>query len=500
MIDPTLVYSTYLGGSDQDQSLAVAVDASGNAYLTGFTGSSNFPITPDAFQTVHSAPISSDVFVSKLNASGSALIYSTYLGGGEGYGIAVDAEDSAYVTGFTNSSDFPTTPSAFQTTFVGAFGGFDPFVTKLNHDGSALLYSTYLGEGGAAGIAVDSSGSAYITGTTLSPDFPTTPGAFQTVPGTSGLGRVQDGFVSKLNAAGSALAYSTFLGSTDTGGNGIAVDASGNAYVVGITNASEFPTTPGAFQKTPRGGFVVKLNEAGSALIYSTFIGGNGYNSAYAIALDKDGNAYITGLTSSPDFLTTPGAFQRTCQGCVPDKVIGDAFITKLNAAGSALVYSTYLGAGQTLGLGIAVDADGNAYVSGNTNSYRFPRTREAFQTVYGGGITDAFLTKLKADGSALLYSSYLGGNDIDNSTGIAVDALGRAYIVGYTFSSNFPVTSGGFQTTFGGAEDGFISRFDLIGPPTDKDQCKDEGWEVFTIPRKFTNQGECVSYVETGK
>jgi Beta-propeller repeat len=469
VIDPVLSYATYLGGSGEDLGSGIAVDAAGNAYVTGQTESTNFPTTLGAFQTAQPGFV--NVFVSKLNAAGSALLYSTYLGGTQsaahvGRAIAVDASGNAYITGFTGAADFPTTPGAFQTT-IG--GNFDAFVAKLNPTGSALLYSTFLGgssdDGGfdRGGIAVDAVGNAYVTGETISADFPTTPGAFQPTPGY-GFGRVQDAFVSKLNATGSALVYSTYLGATDTAGYTIAVDAAGNAYVAGFTNSADFPTTPGAFSSSG-GGFITKLSAAGSALVYSTRLSGADFCSG--IAVDTSGNAYVTGLTRSPDFPTVH-PLQPTLHSSG-----GNAFVAKLTPDGTALVYATYLGGSGTVvsrpprppvtfgdtGLGIAIDAAGNAYVTGNTSSSDFPITSDAFQTTFGGGFGDAFVSKLNATGSALLYSTYLGGNDIDNGTGIVVNAAGNAYVAGYSFSSNFPTTSDAFQTTFGGVVDAFVVK-----------------------------------------
>jgi len=329
----------------------------------------------------------------------------------------------------------------------------------------------------ASGIAVDAAGNAYVAGNTDSPDFPITPGAFQASLRGSG-----NAFVSKLNAAGSALLYSTYLGgSTSPEGSAfgmgvaISVDASGSAYVIGITDCSDFPITPGAFQTTYGGGFldavVTELNATGSALVYSTYLGGSGEDQGFAIALDSLGNAYVTGSTASSDFPITPGAFQTTYGGR------GDAFVSKLNAAGSALVYSTYLGGrGFDGGSGIALDVLGNAYVTGSTTSSSFPTTPGAFQTAPGGGL-DAFVSKLNTDGSALLYSTYLGGRGQDlagNGPGsipagkpIAVDAAGNAYVTGTTQSSNFPITTGAFQTRFRGLEDAFISKFSFGGDTT---------------------------------
>src|SRR3989442_681315 len=249
VIDPVLFYSTYLGGSGSEEGLGIAVDTAGNAYVTGPTYSTNFPTTPGAFQTTFGGDI--DAFVTKLNPIGSALVYSTYLGGSardEAMGIALDAAGNAYVTGNTFSSDFPTSPGAYQTTFGGGLSVGDAFVAKLDPTGSALIYSTYLGGSGddrGWGIALDSSGNAYVVGATSSTDFPTTPGAFQTIFG----GGPSDAFVAKLNPIGSALVYSTYLGgSDDHKGCGIAADGiSGpNAYLTGETASTDFPTTSSA--------------------------------------------------------------------------------------------------------------------------------------------------------------------------------------------------------------------------------------------------------------
>lgn len=463
IIDPVLVYSTYLGGGpDFDHGFNIAVDSAGNAYVIGTTINTNFPTTPGSFDTTQNSFF--DAFVTKLNPTGSGLVYSTYLGGGggdEGDGITLDSTGSAYVTGETNSTDFPTTVGAFQTT---APGGGDAFVTKLNATGSALLYSTCLGgsDGEDFGfeIALDSAGSAYVTGGTKSTDFPTTLGAFQATFGGGNF----DVFVTKLNAAGSApLLYSTYLGGSgedDVGG--IALDSAGFAYVTGATGSTNFPTTVGAFQTTFIGlqdAFVTKLNPTGSGLVYSTYLGGD--SAGGDIAVDTVGNAYVVGNTASTSFPTTFGAFQTTAPGN------GDAFVTKLNALGSALVYSTYLGgsSGGETGFGIALDSAGSAYVTGDTGSSDFPTTSDAFQTAFGGGSLDAYMTKLNAAGSALVYSTYLGGSKFDGADGIAVDSAGSAYVTGGTESTNFPTTPGAFQTASGGGEDAFVTK---ISNPTD--------------------------------
>jgi hypothetical protein len=457
IIDPVLAYSTYLGGGDVDFPGAIAVDAAGNAYVTGLTWSSNFP-TANPLQAAHGGGCC-DAYVAKLNAAGSALAYSTYLGGnGVDFprAIAVDAAGNAYVTGRTESPNFPMV-NAVQAAFRGGSGG-DAYVTKLNADGSALAYSTYLGgssrdEGTA--IAVDAAGNAYVTGWIVSNDFPTA----NPVQAAHG-GGFGDAFVTKLNAAGSGLIYSTYLGGSDSEyGEGITVDAVGSAYVTGLTASTNFPTTS-PVQAAYGGGifdaFVVKLNPSGSARVYSTYLGGSGRDGGYGITVDASGSAYVTGSTNSPNF-PTASPLQAVYGGG-----ISDAFLTKVNPAGSALAYSTYLGGSGDDWRGslydIAVDGAGNAYITGSTNSLNFPTTRP-LQTAFGGGDSDAFVAKLNPAGSALAYSTYMGGSGRDEGLGIAVDAAGNAYVAGSTDSRNFPTTSP-VQAVYGGGDlDAFVAK-----------------------------------------
>jgi len=788
IIDPVLAYSTYLGGRGEDTGYAISVDSAGNAFVTGATYSEDFPTTPGALQTKGTA------FVSKLNTSGTALLYSTYIGGSSseaGFGITVDGSGNAYVTGYTNSSDFPVTQDAFQTDYAL---GSDAFVTKLNPSGSTLLYSTYLGgnfnDAGLA-ITVDSRGSAYVTGSTSSKDFPTKnplPSSLTSNFSVEGDARFRPRttlapatlpFVTKLNATGAALVYSTYLyqgsqlGSLD-GGSGIAVDAAGNAYVAGATSTKNFPVTAGAFQKHFGGevdGFVVKLNSRGDSLIYSTYLGGGGPDGCGAIALDSAGNVYVTGSTNSSTFPTTAGAFQpangdsasfkstdggitwkainaglsdttvkalaidplnpstlyagtsrltfggsvfkstnggadwsasvglpdsivnviavdpknpsivyagtgfnffggglfkstdggdswsgsglpqfpidvlfidpltpstiyvgaaggiykstdggmsgrllqtgptlnasgtllaidtqspatlyvgtnagvrkstdggdswsdanfklpvggyvgllaidpknssilyaRTSDGLLSKSTDGggswvaagqvdsfisflvfdpqtpstlyavtyegifkstdggdswsklmltqtginalvidhknpatlyvgarssaDAFVTKLNPAGSGLVYSTYLGGvADDDGYGIAIDSSGAAFITGASHSINFPITRDALQVSLSGSDTqepDAFIARLNPAGTALVYSTYLGGEGDDSGKKIAVDSSGNAYVTGYTQSKNFLTTQDSFQRVASGERDAFIIKIRMLAP-----------------------------------
>jgi len=444
VIDPVLVYSTYVGGSGSESGSGITVDGAGSAYVTGCTDSADFP-TQDPHQTYQGA---GDAFVTKLSPDGGSLVYSTFLGGGGGdcgRSISVDGEGGAYVAGDTTSTDFPT-----QDPYQTDQGGQDAFVTKLSPSGSALVYSTYLGGSGTdfgSDTKVDGEGSAYVTGGTDSMDFPTQ-GPYQTDQG----GR--DAFVTKLSPSGGSLVYSTYLGgSGDDGGNGIAVDGVGSAYVTGGTSSTDFPTQ-GPYQ-TDQGGqdvFVTKLATNGSSLVYSTYLGGNGpWEVGTGLAVDGAGSAYVTGHTDSTDFPTLGPS--QTYQGA------GDVFVTKLAANGDSLLYSTYLGgSGADYGSGIAVDGAGSAYVTGDTLSTDFP-AQDSYQTDQGGG--DAFVTKLAPSGGAFLYSTYLGGSLMDRGKGIAVDGAGSAYATGYTLSTDYP-TRDPYQTDQGG-QDAFVTKLAVV-------------------------------------
>ncbi len=465
IIDPVLSYSTYLGGSGNDSDSAVKVDAAGNIYVTGSTTSANYP-TLNPFQSTYHGGGLDEAFVTKLNPAGTALLYSTYLGGtgpDDANALAIDANGNAYITGSTGSTNFPVTAGAFQRSFGG--GAEDVFVTKLNPSGSGLVYSTYLGgtdDDSGAGIVLDGAGNAYITGDTASIDFPTTASAYS---------RTQLGFdsayLAKLNASGTALVYSTYLGADvnpdDTGGNtyavAIALDGAGNAYITGETDSMSYPVTAGAFQRTYSGGtgdaFVAKLNPAASgaaSLVYSSFLGGSGVDCGAGIAVDSAGNAYVAGTTESVDF-PTANPFQSANGGGD-----ADAFVTKVNAAGTALVYSTYLGGlNEDDGAAIVVDAAGDAYVAGTTNSNNFP-TLNAIQASRGGSF-DSWVTKFSPSGTTLVYSTYLGGSLDEGANALTVDPSLNVYITGNTDSTNYPTTTGAYQGTLGGISNGFISK-----------------------------------------
>jgi hypothetical protein len=472
IIDPVLIYSTYLGGSGFDQGYAIAVDSLGNSYVTGQTAAIDFPITAGAFQTEYGG---GDAFVAKLNPSGSELVYSTYLSSASGNGIAVDPAGNSYITGDAGPLSFPTTAGAFQTAPVG----YDAFVTKLNPAGSALVYSARFGgnfDDFSRGIALDGTGNAYITGWTVcrstSCTFPTV-NAFQ----PNFAGGNNDAFVTKVDSSGSSLVYSTYLGGgkiingTEDWGEAIAVDNTGSAYVTGYTYSPDFPVTAGAFDTSRAGldAFITKFTPDGAALVYSTFLGGAGRELGQGIAVDANLNAYVTGITESFDspftsvyegFPVTSGAFQT--------KGSYDAFVTKLNSKGSALVYSTYLGgsAGVDRGWAIALDDAGNACVTGDTASINFP-VSNPIQAVYGGGLSDAFVTKLNSSGSGLVYSTFLGGSLPDEGRGIACKGS-DVFVTGDTSSSNFPTSNPLQVNNAGGLEhhdDAFVVRIGDLAP-----------------------------------
>jgi Abnormal spindle-like microcephaly-assoc'd, ASPM-SPD-2-Hydin/Beta-propeller repeat/Cep192 domain 4 len=443
VIDPTLSYSTYLGGTGTDNAFGIAVDSSGNAYIAGQTSSLDFPIK-GAFQGSNNG--GTDAFIAKLSADGSSLVYSTYLGGsGTDYAraIAVDANGSAYVTGATNSTNFPVTPGVKQLTLIG---GYDAFVTKLGADGSSLSYSTYLGSSDddiGNAIAVDSAGDTFIAGSTASPKFPVTKSAFQTT-----LSGGTDAFFIELNpTATSPAIYGTFLGgSGDDSANGIAIDSSGKAYITGQTASSNFPVTLGVQQTTLGGStdaFAAKLDPAQAgipSLVYSTYLGGAGDDIGYGIALDSSNDAYIAGSTDSATYPVTTGVVQTTLGGGT------DAFVSELNPDGTGLVYSTFLGgAGDDAAKAIALDPAGNAIVAGSTASTDFPTLfpiQASCGSTAGFSCDDAFAASLGPGGTALNYSTFLGGGLHDEIDAVAVDSSANAYVAGSTVSTDFPTVN----------------------------------------------------------
>jgi len=390
------------------------------------------------------------------------LVYATYLGGSDydrGEGIAVDADRNVYVCGIAESTAFPTTTGAYDTTHNGGFG--DLFVTKVKAGGSTLVYSTFIGGNDndhAKSIAINASGDVYVTGYTSSNDFPVTVTGFDTT-----LGFNTDAFVLKLGSTGNTLLYSTYLGGSDyDAGWGVAVDSGGIAYVVGSTRSSGFPTTADAYDRSHNQGrdiFVTKMNPTGSALLYSTFIGGGSDDYGNAIAVDGSGNAYITGMTASTNYPTTSTAYDKSSNGD------WDLCLTKLAADGGSLVYSTYIGGSKAEDAqSIAVDAKGAAYLTGRTLSSDYPVTAGAYDRSYNGSLYDVFVTKVLPSGGGLAYSTFLGGGYSDMGTGIAVDVDGNSYVGGTVSSLDFPTTSDAYSSVRADTMDFFIAKFDSAG------------------------------------
>ncbi len=453
VIDPVLVFSSYFGGNGDDFGVGVKLDPAGNIYICGRTGSTNFSGNPVP-GTPSGQPLNGTgtaAFVAKISSSGT-LIFSTYVGGTDdkafGAGVGVDSNGNVYLAGSTSAADFPT-KNAIQSAYQGST---DAFVLELNSSGSALVYSTYLGGSEldyAETMEVDGNGNAYVTGATSSTNFPTK-NAMQAAYGGGG----EDAFAAKIAAGGTALIYSTYIGGNSGDfSNGLAIDSSGNLYVFGDTASTNFPLM-NPFQPIYGGGgadgWITKLGPTGN-LLYSTYLGGTGGDSVRGARVDASGNLYLAGNTSSPNFPIL-NAIQPSYGGGA-----NDAFVTVLNPTGSALLYSTYIGGnGEDDAYDLRLDALGNVYIAGQTYSTNFPVVNPIQSSNAGGD--DAFLTKINSTGSAILFSTYLGGAGTDYARQIAIDPASRVYIIGATASSNFP-TVAPLQGTFGGGpEDAFLA------------------------------------------
>ncbi len=456
VIDPTISYCSYLGGTSTTAITGVALDSSANLYVTGWTQAVDFP-THGAYQAVNAGGV--DVIVAKINAAGSGLLYASYIGGNgydKGAAIAVDNLGQAYITGSTASTNFPLVSSNRAT----RGGSTTAFVLKLNAAGNLLLYSGYLGgtnwETGTA-IAVDSSYNAYIAGDTQSTDFPTKKGT-QTV-----IGGGMDAFITKLDPTG-AYAFSTFLGGAgNEHAGGIAVDSLGNIFVAGGTSSANFPVLSPiqASLAGTQNAFVAKYSYL-NAVAFSTYFGGAGstMQQANAIALDSGGNPYIAGVTTSSSFPVTGTAFQTTLNG------IQSAFVTKMTLNGSAVVYSTYLGGDVSdWASAIAVSAAGNAYVAGWTSSVNFPQLG-AVQAAFGG-MTDAFVSEFNSTGNGLLFSTYYGGSQSDSINALALDGNANIFTGGQTASMDLPLLLPLESTTIASSTGWFLRLGVTAGPPT---------------------------------
>ncbi len=458
VIDPLLLYSTYLGGSQADEVLGVAIDPGGNTYFTGYTASTEFPLAGAIRTTVQGI---SEAFITKLSFDGNFVLYSTFIGGEQedkSQAIAVDLNGVAYITGVTTSFGFPATNGALQQNFSGAPN--DAFMLKLNAAGNQILYATYLGTGDTEdrgnGIAVDVSGNWVVVGDTRSTGLPTTPGAIKRTNNGS-----TDGFVIKFNA-NSDVVFLTYLGGTsDEGLNGVALDYGSEIYVVGATLSNDFPTTPGAYDTSANGGadaFVAKISQNGKKLQWSTYFGSDGFDIGLGIALEPGGRVLVTGRagSSTNPFPTTGQAYRTTTGG------IEDGFVARFNTTGTKLLMSTLIGtSAQDWAADVKPAPGGFVVVSGQTKSNNFPSTTDAFQ--FGVNFNgDVFIQVLAPLGNAFTFSSILGGTNEDVPREMAMDAFGSYYVVGQTYSGNYP-TQNALDTTFGGNFDGFITKFNGV-------------------------------------
>ncbi|MFN7935246.1 MAG: SBBP repeat-containing protein [Bryobacteraceae bacterium] len=482
VIDPVVVFATYVGQQRYDAGMRVVSDPSGNVYAAGYTIDFNFRPTPGALTTPPGAQDAANVLITKLTPDGRSAIYTTYIGGDSSdhaLGLATDSAGNLYIAGSTASRDYPVTSSAYQrlpgnsANVFTAWG--DCFVTKLNPAGNSLIYSTFIGSTGleaCTALAVDAAGNAYVTGSTTSQSFPRTEGAYQTLFNFGNASPPMESFVAKLDSSGSRLLYSTFVG-----GNGkdiasaIAVDSAGNAYVAGATLSTNFPTTQGAFQSVRRTNnptrlqpdvFLLKLNSTGSELVYSTLLGGSDVDEAFGMALGPDGSAYVCGSTQSSDFPVTAQAYQTAFKGTggTKDRIFdaGDAFAAKFNPSGTALEYATFVGGTKDdRALNCALDAAGNLHLVGHTLSTDFPVSTDATQRTFGGTeernypFGDAFYARIGSTGRTLLYSTYFGGKGEDAAAGLYLDKDGSAFLTGATNSVDLAVTPGVVQRVYGG-------------------------------------------------
>jgi len=467
VIDPTLIFSTLLGGPGYEEGIDITVDPSGCSYVTGYTKNSLFDITPGALDVSYN--LGTDVFVSKFSKDGSRLLYSTFIGGGdydEGLGIRLDDEGNIYVGGLTNSSDFPTTTGAFDET---ANGDMDLFLLKIDPTGTKLEFSSLVGGSDAdlfRGLDVDDNGYVYASGETNSSDFPTTNGTFdETHNGDF------DIFLLKMEANGSSLVYSTFVGDVGADiGAGVEVDGSGNSYVAGYTNSTSFPTTAGAYDRSHddhNDVFAFKMNPAGTNLVYSTFIGGGYGDYCYDLFLGRNGSLYMTGMTGH-GYPTTPDAYDSTAS-------FYDVFITKLDPWGSNLEMSTLVGAGSyERGYGICADGAGRVYVTGYVRSPAFPTTSDAYNRTHSGD-ADCFVLRMSANGSILDYGTFLGTDSSDYGNSIALDLEGNVLVTGLTWKpKDFPYTPGAYEKgVFPDFRQVFVAKFgsfDEDGPVIEAD------------------------------
>lgn len=459
VIDPQIFYSTYLGGNNLDDAYTMTADPSGAVYITGYTGSTNFPRF-NAYQSTRDGL--NDVFVTKIAVGGSALVYSTYIGGeseDRAYGIAADGQGNAYITGITASFGYPTTANTYLPNFTGVQ---DAFVTKLSPLGNTLAYSTFVGTDGyeiGFNVVVDRTGSAVMAGTTNSPGLAVTANAFQKT-----FGGGQEMFLIRLDPQGRTAPWLTYFGGNlDDTPTSMLLDLGGEIYLGGYTSSTNFPTTATAFRRTASGlqdGFFAKISQRGDRLVMSSLIGGISFDYVNSLALEPGGRILLSGFTSSADFPTTASAYQRTLRGNY------DAFVCRFNSTGTLLIASTFFGtASLDQATGVLPGAGGHLIIAGYTESNNFTSTSDAFG-FSANNFGDAFLTILRPLADSLHFSSVVGGNQTDIAKSMTQDAAGDIYLTGQTYSADFPTTGGAFSTTNSGSPDGFVTRITNLNVP----------------------------------
>ena len=468
-----IAYATYLGGDHWDQAREIIPYHDGTVLVGGMTSSSDMPTTPGVVQPEyagddpslgHGGVIGGDAFLVRLSPDGRKILAATYFGGSKQergvYGMILDSQGNIVIGSATRSPDMPTTKGSYQPKYGG--GQADMYAAKLSGDMKEILWCTYVGRSNTdwprGGLALDDRDNVYLVGGTDSKNFPTTGGAFQRE-----LKGKRDAAIVKLSADGSKLMFGTLLGGSDWDGiMGVRVDASGNIHVAGHTRSSDFPVTPGAPQSKFSGNsdcFLAKLSNDGSGLLYSTYLGGLENEFAeHRPWLGSDGAFFLTGVTSSPDFPTTMGAFQQSRKGRT------DGFVTKVSSDGKSFAFSSLIGgSGGEFFLMPTLDSEGNIFVVGHTTSSDFPTTPDALQTAFHGGKQaqngDGVLAVLSPDGSKLVYATLLGGSGDDLIRSVALGPKGEVYLVGSTSSRDFPVTPNVVQAELGGSADAFVVK-----------------------------------------
>lgn len=467
VIDP-LLYSTFVGGLDDDLGSAIAMDSQGNIIIAGYTRSADFPNTTGAYDNDNNGGL--DVFVLKFNPEGTDLIFSTYVGGSKDEGneesvhpiaLTLDSNGNIYVAGTTGSDDFPTTPDSYHGSYGG--GESDLFAFKLLPDGSDLQYSTYLGGqdadfGSGVSIVLDPSNQAIITGGTFSDDFPTTDDAYDRTYHGNG-----DGVLLKLSADGTSLTYSTYLGGgQEDSPQGISLDGQGNIIISGSTGSDDFPTTLGSYDEDHNGkldAFLIKMDVQGTELLYGTYVGSSEDDVAFDHVIDGEGRILLTGETASTGFPTVSGSHDRQFNGGA-----GDAYVTILSADGTELDASTFIGgSGRDRSASVALDSDGNVLVSGTTWSPTFPTTPDCHDDTHDGDSTELFVSRFDGSLISLEYSSFIGGSETERTGSLMIDEDNNLILVGSTDSTDLSTTPASYDDSHNGELDAFLYKLNLL-------------------------------------